>query len=128
MTVEFRNPIWWRLKKQFYELQGSECPDCGKISFPPREICRECNSQINSQPEATGTITAIFESAENKHDRNVEVTYAENGDCRKLIFNLNGKNHMASLQINMRAKIFSRRSSKQKDPILSLELISSTSK
>ena len=32
----------WRLKAQRYRLEGSTCPICGRLSFPPRPVCLDC--------------------------------------------------------------------------------------
>ena len=32
-------PAHWRLKAQRYHLEGSICPACRRIAFPPRPIC-----------------------------------------------------------------------------------------
>ena len=38
-------PRHWRLKAQRYRLEGSTCPICGQLTFPPRPVCPRCNSQ-----------------------------------------------------------------------------------
>jgi len=40
-------PRHWRLKAQRYRLQGSTCPTCGQLIFPPRPVCpqRHCTTQ-----------------------------------------------------------------------------------
>ena len=38
-------PRHWRLKTQRYRLEGSTCPICGQVSFPPRPICPNCAAQ-----------------------------------------------------------------------------------
>ncbi len=38
-------PRHWRLKKQRYNLVGTECLACGARSFPPRPVCPDCNSK-----------------------------------------------------------------------------------
>jgi hypothetical protein len=38
-------PRHWRLKAQRYRLEGSVCPSCGKVSFPPRSLCAQCTPQ-----------------------------------------------------------------------------------
>jgi len=38
-------PRHWRLKAQRYRLEGSICPTCGKLSFPPRPDCFHCTTQ-----------------------------------------------------------------------------------
>jgi len=38
-------PRIWRLKKQRYALEGSQCPDCKELYFPPRDICTRCSQE-----------------------------------------------------------------------------------
>jgi uncharacterized OB-fold protein len=38
-------PRHWRLKSQRYRLEGSACPICGQLTFPPRPICPDCSAQ-----------------------------------------------------------------------------------
>ena len=38
-------PRHWRLRAQRYRLEGSICPDCGYLIFPPRLICPHCASR-----------------------------------------------------------------------------------
>jgi uncharacterized OB-fold protein len=38
-------PRHWRLKAQRYRLEGSICPFCGQLSFPPRLVCSHCTAQ-----------------------------------------------------------------------------------
>ena len=38
-------PRHWRLKAQRYRLEGSICPTCGQVSFPPRPVCPHCTAQ-----------------------------------------------------------------------------------
>jgi uncharacterized OB-fold protein len=35
-------PRYWRLKAQRYRLEGSTCPSCGELMFPPRPVCTKC--------------------------------------------------------------------------------------
>ena len=35
-------PRHWRLKAQRYRLEGSICPTCGRLTFPPRPVCPYC--------------------------------------------------------------------------------------
>jgi hypothetical protein len=35
----------WRLKAQRYRLEGSLCPGCGRLTFPPRPLCPICAAQ-----------------------------------------------------------------------------------
>ncbi len=35
-------PRYWREINQRYKGIGSECGNCGKVYFPPREVCPEC--------------------------------------------------------------------------------------
>jgi hypothetical protein len=39
------NPRYWRLKAQRYRLEGSICPTCGQLIFPPRPVCPHCTAQ-----------------------------------------------------------------------------------
>ncbi|WP_455391470.1 Zn-ribbon domain-containing OB-fold protein [[Eubacterium] cellulosolvens] len=34
---------FWREQKNRYNLMGSKCGNCGRIFFPPKEICRDCH-------------------------------------------------------------------------------------
>ena len=38
-------PRHWRLKAQRYRLEGSICPLCGELTFPPRPVCPHCTAQ-----------------------------------------------------------------------------------
>ena len=53
-------PIVWRLNSQRYSLQGSECPDCHHVSFPPREACAYCAEQVQS-PFLLGSSEVVTE-------------------------------------------------------------------
>jgi uncharacterized OB-fold protein len=46
-------PRHWRLKAQRYRLEGSVCPNCGQLSFPPRWVCAHCVVQA-AQIAASG--------------------------------------------------------------------------
>ncbi len=41
----------WRLKAQRYRLEGSVCPTCGQLHFPPRPVC----PYYSAQPERIET-------------------------------------------------------------------------
>lgn len=34
----------WRLQQQRYRLVGEECEKCGKLIFPPRDLCPNCEA------------------------------------------------------------------------------------
>jgi uncharacterized OB-fold protein len=38
-------PRHWRLRAQRYRLEGSVCPTCGQLTFPPRPVCPRCAVQ-----------------------------------------------------------------------------------
>ena len=38
-------PRHWRLKAQRYRMEGSICPTCGQLTFPPRPVCPYCMAQ-----------------------------------------------------------------------------------
>ncbi len=117
----------WRLNSERLKLQGCECPDCLRVFFPPKAVCTRCFAEIKPHPMTSGTITAILENSENDH-REIEVAYTNNGNRRIAVFSLNGLSHSARIEINMPAKILSRKSSTQEDPILSLDFNSLSSK
>ncbi|WXG40254.1 MAG: Zn-ribbon domain-containing OB-fold protein [Candidatus Freyarchaeum deiterrae] len=35
---------FWRELPQRYRLEGKKCAQCGKVCFPPRDVCPDCNS------------------------------------------------------------------------------------
>jgi len=37
-------PRFWRRINSLYRLEGSKCPKCGKLYFPSRKRCIECNT------------------------------------------------------------------------------------
>ena len=39
-------PRHWRLKAQRYRLEGSVCPLCQRLVFPPRRTCSCCHNQL----------------------------------------------------------------------------------
>ena len=41
-------PRHWRLKAQRYRLEGSICPSCGELMFPPRPFCTKCHCTTRS--------------------------------------------------------------------------------
>jgi len=55
-------PRYWRLRAQRYRLEGSVCPICGRVSFPPRPFCRHCDAQ---PPQGDGY--GLPELATSKH-------------------------------------------------------------
>jgi len=38
-------PRFWRTNAQRYRLEGEECVDCGKVSFPPSGVCYHCSDR-----------------------------------------------------------------------------------
>jgi len=38
-------PRTWRLRQSRYRLRGSRCKDCGKLYFPQRMVCPQCQTQ-----------------------------------------------------------------------------------
>jgi len=38
-------PRFWREISQRYNLEGTECPKCGKKYFPVRSVCPECHRE-----------------------------------------------------------------------------------
>ena len=36
---------YWRENPQRYRMEAGECAGCGKVYFPPRRVCMECQGQ-----------------------------------------------------------------------------------
>jgi uncharacterized OB-fold protein len=54
-------PRHWRLKAQRYRLEGSVCPICGQLSFPPRSVCRHDNVRL---VKVTGYAVPLFTTSQ----------------------------------------------------------------
>jgi uncharacterized OB-fold protein len=37
-------PMYWRTIPQRYKLVGQKCKKCGSVNFPPKGVCKYCNS------------------------------------------------------------------------------------
>ncbi len=48
-------PRYWRLRNQRYHLEGSQCTNCGRFFFPPRQICPVCKQQNMRAHKFKGT-------------------------------------------------------------------------
>jgi uncharacterized OB-fold protein len=59
-TQEVHN---WRLQKQRYKLEGSECSSCKERHFPPREICPECGDESAEVLPSLANIAISLETA-----------------------------------------------------------------
>ena len=44
-------PRHWRLKAQRYRLEGSTCPTCLRLIFPPRSVCPYCHVKMAQRAE-----------------------------------------------------------------------------
>lgn len=51
-------PRHWRLRAQRYRMEGSVCPNCGQISFPPRRVCAYCSAQA-AQIDTNGIMVLL---------------------------------------------------------------------
>jgi hypothetical protein len=38
-------PRDWRLRRERYQLVGGRCPECGRLHFPNRPVCRQCGKE-----------------------------------------------------------------------------------
>ena len=38
-------PRFWRESRARYNLEGVRCGNCGKVYFPPREVCPDCHRE-----------------------------------------------------------------------------------
>ena len=45
---------YWRTREQRLGLKGEICPKCGKILFPPRDICPACGGPAKTPLQLTG--------------------------------------------------------------------------
>ena len=43
---------YWREQKNRYNLLGMKCGTCGKVYFPPQEICRDCHRKSIGKMES----------------------------------------------------------------------------
>lgn len=43
-------PRFWREIPTRYNLLGVKCDQCGKVYFPPRQLCQECGRKGNLRP------------------------------------------------------------------------------
>ncbi len=61
----------WRLKAQRYRFQGSICPVCGQVNFPPRPACRQCGHVPGRRAGLEAVLPTAFRmaEAEARHDR-----------------------------------------------------------
>ncbi|MGE5221379.1 MAG: zinc ribbon domain-containing protein [Omnitrophica WOR_2 bacterium] len=50
----------WRLKPQRYRLEGSICPTCGRLTFPPRPVCPRCTAQPRQVAASGLTVLPIM--------------------------------------------------------------------
>lgn len=46
-------PRFWRETPSRYNLIGTKCGNCGKVHFPPREICPNCHRKSIGKMEKT---------------------------------------------------------------------------
>ena len=37
-------PVVWRTRTARYRLEGSRCPRCNRVFFPPRRLCPRCRT------------------------------------------------------------------------------------
>jgi hypothetical protein len=53
----------WRLKAQRYRLEGSACPVCRRVAFPPRPVCFLAGATIESGPQSAPDKTRRLRNA-----------------------------------------------------------------
>lgn len=59
----------WRLRGQRYRLEGEICDHCGKLIFPPRDICPECKQPAKTSHPLSGkgevyTFSTVYNAPE----------------------------------------------------------------
>jgi len=57
--MSVRAPQVWRWHPISLTLTGEQCPGCGQIIFPPRDLCPECGKRV--LPEGVNLATEIRE-------------------------------------------------------------------
>lgn len=50
-------PRYHRLRHAFYRLEGTRCPACARIYFPPRSVCPSCRARDLEPLELSGNGT-----------------------------------------------------------------------
>jgi uncharacterized OB-fold protein len=45
MNIRFSIPRSWRERRSYYKLRATRCKDCGRVNYPPSNICRYCGSR-----------------------------------------------------------------------------------
>lgn len=43
--MRFSIPRFWRERHSHYRLEAVRCRDCGRINYPPSQVCRYCGSR-----------------------------------------------------------------------------------
>lgn len=103
------NPIWHRLKGQFYRLEGNECSNCGKVHFPPKAVCPLY--EVTETFVGMGTVTLAYSQSENgKSSRQIEFSVDIQGEKLQVKLSLIGRNHSLNLKAGMQVPVFARKS------------------
>lgn len=64
-------PIFWRVRKHIYTLEGKKCLECGKVHYPPKSICPYCGSSrlVEYYPPRRGRLlswTKLYETCDDR--------------------------------------------------------------
>ncbi|MET1159451.1 MAG: Zn-ribbon domain-containing OB-fold protein [Thermoprotei archaeon] len=43
--MRYSIPRFWRERHSRYRLKAAKCRDCGKVNYPPSQVCRYCGSR-----------------------------------------------------------------------------------
>jgi uncharacterized OB-fold protein len=43
--MRFSVPRYWREREARYRLKATRCKDCGRVNYPPSQVCRYCGSR-----------------------------------------------------------------------------------
>ncbi|MEZ0393511.1 MAG: Zn-ribbon domain-containing OB-fold protein [Desulfurococcaceae archaeon] len=63
-------PRYWRERRAHYRLEATRCNDCGRVAYPPSNVCRFCGSRNVSRVDLVDeearliTWTAIYAAPE----------------------------------------------------------------
>lgn len=116
------NAIYHRLKDQFYSLKGTECPHCGKPSFPPKAICPHCDYEVKGTFVGMGTVDLSYSHSGNGGSpRQIELSVSLENKKLQVKISLIGKNHSLDLKAGMEVPVFVRKSLNGGSPLYTAE-------
>lgn len=75
--VEDSIPLYWRTIGHRYRFSGRECPECGRVYFPPRPLCLDCGVKTQDEKPVSrvGKVISFSEVHMAQEHREDEVPY-----------------------------------------------------